>query len=244
MHRPLSFRAPIALLALAAAGFASAQYAGAKPVPADLKKGWDTITEASARSFLSDLVSKEFAGRGTGQKGYLRAAQYMADKFKSFGVAGGMPDGSYFQMVPFTQWASHPSSMAIDPSGGTLKPGTDFDGAALTSDVNVDGPVAFFTGNAADIKFSRRELLWPDRVCQVARFLTAKRRRRLSNEGRGRRSSLDRSGQSADRLRLATTRSRVAQVRHASTWRIIDMSRLSAHWRWISVLDTQPAPRR
>ena len=140
------------IAATAVVGVASAQYSGAKPVPAEYKKGWDTFSEGSAHSLLAQLAGPEFYGRGTGQKGYMRAAQFVADQLKSYGVKGGMPDGGYFNFVPFTQWASHPASKATDPTGAVLRPGADFDGAGLTSDVQAEGKVVFFSGSAAELK--------------------------------------------------------------------------------------------
>lgn len=58
----------------------------------------DLFTEASARKHLTILASPEFEGRGTGQEGGKKAAQYIADHFKSLGLKAPV-DGSYFQPV-------------------------------------------------------------------------------------------------------------------------------------------------
>lgn len=56
------------------------------------------ITEESSKKHLTILASKEFAGRGTGQEGGLKAANYIADHFKSYGLKP-VNGNSYFQDV-------------------------------------------------------------------------------------------------------------------------------------------------
>ncbi|MBX7135633.1 MAG: M28 family peptidase [Fimbriimonadaceae bacterium] len=99
----------LAALALASA-FAHAQYSGAVAPPDDLKGGWDTITVSSARTWMNYLAGPETQGRGTGQAGYQKAADFMAAKFKEFGCLPASKDGTYFQNVPFQRATADKSS--------------------------------------------------------------------------------------------------------------------------------------
>ncbi|MBW7929522.1 MAG: hypothetical protein H3C58_15830, partial [Fimbriimonadaceae bacterium] len=69
-------------LALVAALPALAQYPGSKPVPASLDTGFNAVSLSDVRGWLEKLAGPEFAGRGTGQKGFDLAAQWVADRFK------------------------------------------------------------------------------------------------------------------------------------------------------------------
>lgn len=57
------------------------------------------ITEKSSRNHLTILASREYAGRGTGQEGGLKAANYIAEQFKSYGLKPIVNGDSYFQQV-------------------------------------------------------------------------------------------------------------------------------------------------
>lgn len=55
-----------------------------------------TITAEDLKARLSILASDEFEGRDTGSKGQKLAAEYIANKFKEFGLAAPV-EGSYYQ---------------------------------------------------------------------------------------------------------------------------------------------------
>lgn len=78
-----------------------AQYPGSKIVPSEFEKGFGAITIEDARKWLGYLAGPECEGRGTGQDGYLKAAAYMADRFKEFGLKPIGDNGTYYQNVPF-----------------------------------------------------------------------------------------------------------------------------------------------
>ena len=63
-----------------------AQYEGATTTPQDVTKGFKAISEAECREWLTTLSSDAFEGRGTGTKGYQLAADFMAARFKEFGL--------------------------------------------------------------------------------------------------------------------------------------------------------------
>ena len=82
---------------------ALAQYADVRPCPADLATGFQSITAEQTKAFVSVLAGPHFDGRGTGQKGYRKAAYWVAGKLAEFGVEPIYADGSYFQSVPLSQ---------------------------------------------------------------------------------------------------------------------------------------------
>ena len=85
----------LALLALAAAcaaGAATAQQGLAE----DRHKGASTVTVPDTKQWLGTLASPEFEGRGTGQPGYEKAANYVAAHFKALGLEARGENGSYF----------------------------------------------------------------------------------------------------------------------------------------------------
>ncbi len=71
------------------------------PFPEAWKKGGDLITPSICREWLSVLASDQFEGRGTGKPGFKKAAQFMAERFKEFGLKPMGENGGYFQTVPF-----------------------------------------------------------------------------------------------------------------------------------------------
>lgn len=80
---------------------ATAQYPGAQPVPAEYKEGFHRITPEDAKKHLSFLAGPECQGRGTGQPGFYKAANYVASKFKEYGLKPVGFGGTYFQNVAY-----------------------------------------------------------------------------------------------------------------------------------------------
>lgn len=112
-----------ALIPLLAAGLASAQYPGSAPVPSDLKKGFDAIKIASAKAHLTFLAGPECAGRGTGQPGYQKAADYVAAHFKANGLKPVGENGTYFQNVSFFSTSVVPAESGITVGGQEISEG-------------------------------------------------------------------------------------------------------------------------
>lgn len=102
MHNlpPARFLTSLGLLAFGLS-FSSAQFPGSMPVPKDLKKGFDAIQIKDAQKWLGFLAGPETQGRGTGQPGYQKAAEFMAARFKELGLKPIGVNGTYFQNVPF-----------------------------------------------------------------------------------------------------------------------------------------------
>lgn len=91
----------LALALLAVSSMSFGQYAGSKPVPDEFSKGFQAITLEDAKAWLGYLAGPECEGRGSGQDGYLKAAAYMAERFKEFGLKPIGDKGTYYQYVPY-----------------------------------------------------------------------------------------------------------------------------------------------
>jgi hypothetical protein len=131
-----------ALLMLPLAAFA--QFPGAKPVADDFKKGFDAITPGDAKTWLSYLAGPECQGRGTGQPGFQKAADYVAARFKEFGLKPIGDNGTYFQGVPFFRYRVDPNlsyfTTADNPTRTTASKGFSLNGG---SELDVNLPVVF-----------------------------------------------------------------------------------------------------
>jgi Zn-dependent M28 family amino/carboxypeptidase len=91
----------LTLASLSVVALAGAQYPGAEKPPADFQKGFDAIKEKDARSILGYLAGPECQGRGTGQPGFQKAAEFIAAQFKSAGLKPLGENGTYFQYGTF-----------------------------------------------------------------------------------------------------------------------------------------------
>jgi hypothetical protein len=94
------------------------------------------------------LASDALEGRGTGTRGHLIAAQYIASEYEKLGLEPGA-NGSYFQNVPFVKSnATDDSYLVITHDGNAgpqLKVGADFAsvGDPLHDQLDVDAPVVY-----------------------------------------------------------------------------------------------------
>jgi hypothetical protein len=66
------------------------------------------------REHLDYLASDAMRGRQTGSPEHLKAAEYVAAQFKSFGLKPAGPAGSYIQPVPFTWRRIQEKDCALD----------------------------------------------------------------------------------------------------------------------------------
>ena len=80
---------------------AHAQYSGAKPAPDDLKPGFDAVQVDDAKRILTYLAT-QCEGRGTGQRGFDKAARFVANEFKRIGLKPLGDNGTYFQRASVT----------------------------------------------------------------------------------------------------------------------------------------------
>lgn len=105
----------------------------------DGKKAWDHV------NYLS---SNEFKGRKSGRPEYQKAAEYVAEKMKEYGLEPGGDNNSYFQEVPFRNWNDwvQPISLTItEPQFRTYYAGynRDFQPVRNTGSGKVKAKLAF-----------------------------------------------------------------------------------------------------
>src|SRR5262245_31280569 len=103
MNRSTTTAVAATILCLALTATARQQQPQQPQQPAGKQAGPPTVTTADAKQWLGKLASREFEGRGTGQDGFRKAADYVRDHFKALGLEPGGPDSSWFQDLPWTQ---------------------------------------------------------------------------------------------------------------------------------------------
>lgn len=142
----------LAFVPLFAAALAGAQYPGAVPPPADVKPGFDRITIEEAKKHLGYLAGPECAGRGTGQPGYQKAAEYVAARFKEYGLKPVGAGGTYFQNVPFfsSGFVQEGSEIIV---GNRRAPGNGFTMTNLRDSLDLKGRLVVLdiTGSRLDL---------------------------------------------------------------------------------------------
>lgn len=142
-------RLSLGLFLLGSAG-AFSQFSGSEPTPAHLAPGFHAIRADEVKTWISYLAGPECAGRGTGQEGYQKAAEYVAARFKEFGLKPIGADGTYFQKVPFTRTELDPEASYFEIGGArhSFGAGLAIDGA--NGDLEVEGELAFVRGQITD----------------------------------------------------------------------------------------------
>lgn len=123
-----------------AIGQAAAPSAKLSPVELELK---DKITVASIKEMTEALSAPDMEGRGTGQPGGDKAANWIADRFKALGLKPLGDKGSYLQKVDFKETtATSETSFAIGEQ--SLTHGTDFAFVPMNNgNKNVSGDMVF-----------------------------------------------------------------------------------------------------
>jgi hypothetical protein len=125
-------------------GSAMAQFGGSIEPPAELKTGFDVITDERAKEWLSILAGPVFEGRGTGQLGYTRAAHWVAGKTAEFGLEPMGDGGTYFQMLPMSRLSVEPTqSKLIGPNDLAIAFDKTIGLDRFTNVPEVSGGVAF-----------------------------------------------------------------------------------------------------
>src|SRR5688572_17337134 len=103
----------------------------------------DKITTTSIKEMTAALSTPEMEGRGTGQPGGEKAANWIADKFKSLGLKPLGDKGSYLQKIDFKETVVTPES-GFTVGGQSLVHGTDFAFVPMNNgNKNVGGDVVF-----------------------------------------------------------------------------------------------------
>jgi Zn-dependent M28 family amino/carboxypeptidase len=126
--------------AIAALPLTASAATPAKPPPTRETSAW--------WGHIKVLASDDYEGRLTGSRGYLKAARYVAGKFKAAGLKPGGDKGSYFQTVGYLEErvdAAH-SSVALVEGGKTtpLAVGPDLTlGSRDEQPASVTAPMVF-----------------------------------------------------------------------------------------------------
>jgi hypothetical protein len=173
---PLKRLSALSGLAIAAS-CTLAQFPGiTKQPPTDLKKGWDSISVKQAKDILTFLAT-QCDGRGSGQPGFQKAADFVAAHFKAWGLKPMGDNGTYFQNVPFqvSHFVDKGSAIEIANSNKTLEAGSSFRMTSIAASVSVTGVVAVVkpAGDALQVEDGslkgRIVLLYADRVSPTIR---------------------------------------------------------------------------
>jgi len=156
--RAIRWTLGVASIQLASVAFG--QYPGAAPIPEPMRKGWDSITLEDLKSYLGYLAGPETKGRGTGQPGFQKAADYVAAKFKSFGLKPIGTDGTFFQNIPFDRYRTNPLRSSLQVGSdirilgyNTMRLDT------VSADTKVSGPIVFVRA-----KGEKAQLTEPDKL--------------------------------------------------------------------------------
>ena len=125
---------------------ALAQYGEVPPPPAELQVGFDTISAEQAERWLSLVAGPKFAGRGTGQVGYNKAAHWVAGQLAEFGLEPAGDGETYFQMMPITRRLPEIENCSILGPGDTVVEGAGNLGIERYTDQGeVRGPAVFIS---------------------------------------------------------------------------------------------------
>jgi len=100
-------------------------------LPAAVQQAMNSIDAEKIRATVKYLSDDSFEGRGTGQKGGDKAADWIAAQFKSYGLQPAGEKGTYFQSVGFYGITTNPqeSQLQFVPQSGepiTLKFADDY----------------------------------------------------------------------------------------------------------------------
>jgi hypothetical protein len=118
MVHVLAVRARVLALALAALALAAAGPATTR-VPEPAARAFESVTAEHLRSFVERLASDEFAGRGVGHDGNVRAERFAADALKDAGVPPAADGDSYFQPVELRHTSLGRARLTIAAADGT-----------------------------------------------------------------------------------------------------------------------------
>lgn len=143
---------PASLLALALSphllsGHLAAQNATPAPAPqklaADRADGAAQVTVEDCSKWLHTLASPEFGGRGTGQEGFQKAAEFVRDHFQALGLEPAGDEGSFFQKVPWGTSKVDLAKTSLTFTKGDRKveiPGARLGGSVASSE-SIEGDV-------------------------------------------------------------------------------------------------------
>jgi Zn-dependent M28 family amino/carboxypeptidase len=110
------------VLILSLSGVAQKRAAQKSKPLGPLQAALDVINAGGVMSHIKVLSSDEYEGRGPGTPGEDLSIKYIADQFKTAGLAPGNTDGTYFQKVPLVGIATQQDVvMNVNASGKDMK---------------------------------------------------------------------------------------------------------------------------
>ncbi|HKT51579.1 MAG TPA: M28 family peptidase [Candidatus Angelobacter sp.] len=123
---------------------------GGKGLPAAAQQAMNSIDAEKIRATVKYLSDDSLEGRGTGQKGGDKAADWIAAQFKSYGLVPAGENGTYFQSVGFYGITTNPqqSQLQFVPQSGepiSLKFADDYVITDLTHSEKsvIDAPLVY-----------------------------------------------------------------------------------------------------
>ncbi len=125
---------------------ASGQMKAPVAPPEELVTGFESITPEQAELWLNTLAGPGFAGRGTGQTGYMKAAHWVAGKVAEFGLEPVGDNGTYFQMMPLTSRGADLASCKLTgPDGYELTVAGNLGFDRFSGEAEIEGEAVFVT---------------------------------------------------------------------------------------------------
>lgn len=123
----------------------TAASASSAPLSGQEKELVEKIGVSSIKEMTASLSAPEMEGRGTGQTGGDKAANWIADKFRSFGLKPLGDKDSYLQKVDFKEITATPET-TISVDGTPLKYGSEYASLRLgESSKNANGELVFIS---------------------------------------------------------------------------------------------------
>ena len=101
------------------------------------------ITEKTTHAHMVALATEDMEGRGTGQEGGRKAADYIAKEFKKYGLKPGV-NGSYFQPVELVQTAMEVKDFKVNNTSYTY--GVDFFIQGQNKEITIESSEVVFVG--------------------------------------------------------------------------------------------------
>lgn len=176
MRRGLPLLAALAVLV----PLSAAQYTGATAVPDEFAAGFRAITIDDAKTWLGYLAGPECEGRGSGQDGYLRAAAFMAERYKQFGLKPAGDNGTYFQNVPYIRATINSANLTAE--GFSVAQGEQLVAAGFYENKSLEGQVAILMAQGRDLKFDPAPLKGKIVITQM-NGVTTEFRRQIEQSG-------------------------------------------------------------
>ena len=156
-----------------------AQYKGVLPPPEQYRPGFDAITQTLALQHLQYLTGPECAGRGTGQPGYMAAAEFVAARFKEMGLEPAGDNGTYFQGVPFSRMIPDPAATYLLGPGLSVKLGQGMALGRVTGNYEMNGVEVVFLNISESADGLPDDLELRDKAVVVTSEKTARQTRSL-----------------------------------------------------------------